>query len=76
VYLEKIQPELAGMWDGGGAYQVYKLYTDDVLDIEETDKVTDDRGITYIVKGVQHYAYNTDVRNHTEIVMLESYDKV
>lgn len=76
VYLERMQPELAQFYDGSGGYEVFKMYTDAVADIRETDKVTDAQNVVYLVKGVQHYGNNTDVTNHSEIVMMKAYDKV
>lgn len=72
-YIERVQPELATFWDGGGDYEVYKIITDEVINVVESDKLVDTNGNTYTVKGIQQYENNLDIDNHTEIVAFKTY---
>ena len=74
-YIERAQPDLAQFWDGSGVYEVYTLITCDVVDIKESDRVVDQDGNTYTVKGIQQFQNNTDIENHTEIVMMKTHVK-
>lgn len=49
------------------AFIKFKLHTD-VVDIIETDQITDQQGNDYTVSYVQSFINNTDTDNHLEIV--------
>ena len=74
-YKERIQPELATFWDGGGDYEVYRFITDEVLDVKETDRLVDQDSNTFTVKGIQQFEDNIDTDNHTEIIAFRTYVK-
>ena len=72
-YLEPVSPEIAVIYGDENAYTTYKCYIDEPQDIKVSDKVIDQNGDEFIVQGVQIFQGNTDVPNHTEIIIVKRY---
>lgn len=72
-YLEQVDPKIASIFSGENAFKTFQILTNEILDIKETDKVTDDKGRTFTVQGVQTFKGDQDVPDHMEIMIVKKY---
>lgn len=72
-YLEQVDPKIAMIFDGENAFKMFQILTNEIVDIKETDKVTDDKGRTFTVQGVQSFRGDRDVPDHMEIMIVQKY---
>ena len=68
VYLENIDPDKALSISGQFTFDMYQLFADGVLDIEDGDIVTDSQSREFTVKGVQKFP-NDEIPAHTEATL-------
>lgn len=72
VYLEQLSPDMAVSLDGQFTYDMYRIFFDGAVDLEEGDRITDSQSRTFTVRGVQPFT-NGEIPDHTEaIIMLKS----
>lgn len=69
VYLEQLSPDMAASLDGQFTYDLYRIYFDGTVDLEEGDTVTDNQSRVFSVKGVEKYP-NDEIEKHTEAVLM------
>lgn len=75
-YIEQAQADLAQFYDGSASLEVFVCTCEEVIDVKESDQVTDEYGNVFMVKAVKHYRHNSDVPNHTHIVMMQDHADV
>lgn len=74
AYIERIDPKLAAILDGGGVFATHQGFISENIDVIISDRVTDDRGKVYTIQGVIPYEDNYEAgsySNHTELILVE-----
>lgn len=73
AYIVKAKPEVAMMFDGINAYDVFSCYIEGNHDIIISDLVTDILGTEYVVKDLETYINNTDVPDQMTLTLFKKY---
>lgn len=68
VFLEQLSPDMAASLDGQFTFEMYRVYFDGAVDIQEGDTVTDEQSRVFTVQGVEKFT-SPEIPNHTEAVL-------
>jgi hypothetical protein len=72
VYINQIQEDLVQWFDGAGSFTAYRMMTDgDHCDISINDRVVDECGATYEVRGVSPSEDLTGT--HNQYLLIKKY---
>lgn len=69
-YIERADATAVAMMGDASVFDTFTLIADGEHDMREGDRVTDDHGNTFTVRGVQPFFYNVDVPNTTEAFIV------
>lgn len=73
VYINSQGEDIQTGFDNEGAWKIYRMLTDAThIDIFVGDKLTDDQGKTYEVKGTE--AFDDITGKHNQYLIVEAYD--
>lgn len=70
IQLESLQK--AQIMNQAGMLRTYRFFSEDNLDVKESDKVVDHLGGTYIVHTVQKELSHNGTTNHTIVILTRS----
>lgn len=73
AYIEPAEKEPSEFINGESAFYVFMCVVDGSVDVKISDRITDDLGNIYTVKGVQFFR-GGDVPSHTEIILIKKRD--
>lgn len=71
-YLEPASQEIIAQLNGIHGYKAWVLISNEIIDLEEGDHVTDQDSNEYTVYSVSHFKDNIEIDNHTEAILRKN----
>lgn len=74
AYKEQVQPELSPIFNEDSVFESWRIFVDEVVDIQAKDLIIDNDGNEYKVDGRIQYG-NPEIPDHTEVIVNKISEK-